>query len=162
MPSISRKYKAHTEHGPNCMFHWGPMMERSMHTDIVWVCSFLCLFGPLRDCRFGLRVGLVFRRASPVQNSACMHQKAPCRHQNCACRHCHWFLGFLVSQFCVSRLWFLSFKASQFQSCLVSKFQRFTNVPCHSFWKILIPYPTSSRIYYTCRGNFRRLSFPPF
>ena len=35
---------------------------------------------------FGLCVGIVFRRAFPVQNSACVHQNSTCGHQNSACR----------------------------------------------------------------------------
>ena len=49
------------------------------------------------------------------------------------------FVDFLV-------YWFQSFLVSWFQSFLVSSFRRFTNVPLHVLWKILISYPRFPRI----------------
>ena len=73
-----------------------------MHTDIVWGCSFLCFFGPLRGCRFGLRVGTVFSRAFPVQHSTCVLQNSACGHQNGTCRRQNIACGLQIFE---QRLW---------------------------------------------------------
>ena len=55
---------------------------------------------------------------------------------------------------------FLGFLFLKFLGFLVSKLQRFTKLKLHVFWKILIPYPSFSRIYLTDRRDCSSPSFP--